>query len=401
MPLKRKHDPGYKLPSVIEPEENCCICIPIPNDFNHKMAFLGQLDELGYWWNWERDELKQGREAAAVWREIVACIREDLNMSDCGCGSGEDPLFRSRFNPVTGEYEESTNGGDTWTPEPNADPRNSGSVFPPTSPGVGDTKKCEAANSIVSFFQNAQGVEKAQLDANASVAEMITALIGIMAAAGLIFAVVPGVILGFLAFLVNTFAHLIPEDFDSQFTVTTWNDLLCILYCEMDEDGTLTDAGWLAVKVACEAEIGGYAGIWLKDHINAIGVLGTNNAGRANWGGALDCDGCGCGSCASKYIAGVIGGIPRATNITYGGDWIEFDLYDNYGYIMAETLNDCCFFGSFEVISGTANATGFVPCGGAYPDDIVQATGVGQCAQWYEFQGSNQARVRVHLGECP
>lgn len=289
--MKRKNDPGYLLPEVIEPE-NCCICIPIPNDFNHKMAFLGQLDELGYWWNWERDPDKKGREAAAVWRKIVECIREEMDMSGCGCG--DDKPTNTRINPETGLYEVSYDGGITWEPDPGSDPRSSGTTFPPVPVAPGDDGKCQAANSVVGWSQAIQAEELQGLENNQTVAEFITALIAALAAVGIFFAFVPSAIAALLAFVVNTFARLIPADFESQFTESTWDSLLCIIYCNISEDGSFTEAQWQTVKTKCIEDIGGYAGYWLHDHINLIGTVGLTNAARSSYAGTRDCDACEC-----------------------------------------------------------------------------------------------------------
>lgn len=293
MPLKRKHDPGYKLPEVIEPDENCCICIPIPNDFNHKMAFLGQLDELGYWWNWERDELKQGREAAAVWRKIVACIREEMDMSGCGCGGDTigETLRRIGYDGIE---EISNDGGETWTDNTTGDPRFYSAAFPGLAGPDGDTKKCEAANSMVGFFEDLQAQEKQALDNNESLAELFALLTAVLISLGIVTGGTTIAIAAVLNFVINLFAHLIPEDFDAQFTNDTWVDLLCVVYCNMGEDGSISMAQWIAIQEAVLTDVGGYAGHWLKGHIQALGTIGLTNAGRANYGGTRECDDCSC-----------------------------------------------------------------------------------------------------------
>lgn len=292
MPPKRKHDPGYKLPEVIEPDENCCICIPIPNDFNHKMAFLGQLDELGYWWNWERDPDKKGRETAAVWRKIVECIREEMDMSGCGCS--DDKPTNSRINPETGIYEESYDGGITWTPAPQNDPRSSGVLFPAIPGGDGGAKKCTAANSVVSFLIEMQDVEHGQLEANATIADAIIAVLAALSAIGIFLAFVPAAVFALVAFVVGTFGHLIAADFEALFDEPVWDALLCVLYCNMNDDGSFTEAQWQAIKAQVKTDIPGYAGQWVSDHINLIGVVGLTNAARASYPGSRSCEGCDC-----------------------------------------------------------------------------------------------------------
>lgn len=333
MPIKRKHDPGYKLPEVINPD-TCCICIPIPNDFNHKMAFLGQLDELGYWWNWERDPGHKGTEAAQVWRSIVQCIREDLNMSDCGCG--DDKPTNTRINPDTGLYEVSYDGGLTWELDPASDPRSSGTIFPPLPGDSGATLRCQAANSAVGFFEDLQGQELEQLEANASVADIITGLIGALSGIGLIFAFVPAAIAALLAFVVNKFAHMIAEDFDGEFTGATWDDLLCILYCTMEDDGSFTEAQWQFAKDQCITTIGDYAGYWLSDHINLVGVVGLTNAARAGYPGTRDCEACLCDPCLDCTEFAWTGSEVLVTPASANVIWIGGVTLEGSGYLRCD-----------------------------------------------------------------
>ena len=59
---------GYILPLIPDVADTVCFQIEVPNRPEYLLAFKGQIDMLGYWWLWERDELKQGRTAAELWR---------------------------------------------------------------------------------------------------------------------------------------------------------------------------------------------------------------------------------------------------------------------------------------------------------------------------------------------
>lgn len=407
MTPKRKHDPGYKLPEVIDPD-TCCVCIPLPNDFNHKMAFLGQLDELGYWWNWERDPDKKGREAAAVWRNIVQCIREDLDMSGCGCG--EDKPTNTRINPETGLYEVSYDGGVTWQPAPEQDPRNSGTVFPPRPGDPGDVLRCQTANSVVGFFEERKQEEYEGLVANATFAAFVTDLLAALAAIGLAFALVPTAIAALLAFVVNGFARAIPEDFDSQFTNATWEALLCVVYCHCEPDGSFTEAQWQAIKTEARDMIGGYAGQWAYDHLNLIGVVGLTNAGRANYPGSRECDDCGCAAnCEDNVFAGIDeSDMDHGTVVSRNGDGtVTFELATSgpaTGYLIIRfpSLGNCCYVNSFTQDSGASAGVAFIPCGLPYDEgNYTVATPVGQCVQYAQWQGAAGAIITVTFSECP
>lgn len=84
---KTNSDGGYRLPEVIEPPDDICVQIRVPNEINHILAFWGALGALGYWWNWQRDNAKQGRLAAAVWRERIEEARLNAAFGDCEADS--------------------------------------------------------------------------------------------------------------------------------------------------------------------------------------------------------------------------------------------------------------------------------------------------------------------------
>jgi hypothetical protein len=94
----------YHLPDVINPPRGC-ITIEIPLDFYHEAAFWRALSSLSFWFNWERDDQKQGTLAAQVWKEIYQKARDEYIRQGFACpvdSSGEFyleddmPLFRQQ-----------------------------------------------------------------------------------------------------------------------------------------------------------------------------------------------------------------------------------------------------------------------------------------------------------------
>jgi len=365
--MTKANQPGYLLPEVPQPDENICICVPVPKDWRHIQAFLGQIMQLGYWYSWERDSAHTGKLAAEVWREIYECISDEVNCAmttGCGCGGDRQPT-RTRINPETGAYEVSYDDGATWEADPGADPRESGLRWPPNPGDPGDEKKCAAANSIIGFLEETQQGELAQLEASADIADMVAALIGVAAAIGLAFGAVPGAILGLFALVVNQFGHMIAGDFESQFSETTWDDLLCILYCQMDEDGGFNNAGWIQIKADVKSW-GTYAGFWLENHINLFGVVGLTNAGRANYPGSRECD-CPCNDCSSLENWDVIFG----TILEQSPGFLRIQSVDNgsgqHACRLANYSTGGCCAVTYEVVSGVATNQAYYPCGSETP----------------------------------
>jgi len=366
----KKNIPGYLLPETPNPEDRICVCVPIPNDPRHIQAFLGQLVQLGYWYNWERDEEKTARLAATEWRKIYECVVEEINCimaSNCGCGD-EQPT-NTRINPETGAFEVSYDGGETWEPDPGSDPRESGLEWPPNTDDPTPATRCASANSVVTFLETTQTAEYDQLVANATIADMIAALIGVAAGVGLLFGALPAVILGFFAFVVNQFGHMIAADFQSQFTAATWDELLCIVWCNIAEDGAITESQWQIIKQKCEADIGGYAGIWLKDHINLFGRVGLQNAARAAFPGTRDCDTCLCADCSNldnwEVVWGTIleqtPGYLRMASGASGGGNVSVRLANYQG-----VPNECCAV-TYNIITGVVQNQAYYPCGSETP----------------------------------
>lgn len=62
---------GYLLPDNIRPDEDWCLVVHVPKDEAYRRALRGTIERLGYWWAWERDEGRNGKEAAQRWRESM------------------------------------------------------------------------------------------------------------------------------------------------------------------------------------------------------------------------------------------------------------------------------------------------------------------------------------------
>jgi hypothetical protein len=62
---------GYRLPGNISPDGDRCLVVFIPDEERYYQAFWGAYEFLGYWFAWERDALRQGKDAAARWRLSV------------------------------------------------------------------------------------------------------------------------------------------------------------------------------------------------------------------------------------------------------------------------------------------------------------------------------------------
>lgn len=74
---------GYPLPEILEPEEYLCLTLKIPNSDEYVRAIRGAIQELGYWWNWQKTYTvgdTRAKTASEVWRKT---IYETLEIGEC------------------------------------------------------------------------------------------------------------------------------------------------------------------------------------------------------------------------------------------------------------------------------------------------------------------------------
>lgn len=89
---------GYLIPDIINPQDEVCYSVPVPNDPAYIRAFFGQLNELSRWGMWDKTPQKQGVEAAARWFDsylrITACENNVIiKDEDCSFANPTSPLI--------------------------------------------------------------------------------------------------------------------------------------------------------------------------------------------------------------------------------------------------------------------------------------------------------------------
>lgn len=287
---------GYPLPTVIDPEDCICVCVPIPNDPAHIRAFLGQLDYLGYWWTWERDPLKKGTEAAAVWRGVVDCVRWRLD-NDCGCGGvSEQPLPLQFRYDENGNLEVSKDGGETWQDGSDYDERELITLLPGL-PDYIDDKPCVGAAAIANKTKELVDVISAQIGSGADAATIAAAIIPLLVPLGLVAAPL-AVFLTLIWGLITAMLALIDNGLEASFDTAFWNDYTCYWFCELDENVEVTQANIDSVYSQVSDRFGSgnpIATAVIGDILTALGTKMLTNAARSGVSTVFDCSGCQCG----------------------------------------------------------------------------------------------------------
>lgn len=298
--------PPFPIPDNIHAPLQC-LQLCIPNDPTWKQVIAGLLDELNQWYNWQRDEARSGKECAQVWRRIYT----EIDWSDMSCCCPDTPPVVYRWQD--GVYQKSTDGGATWTDAPDYDYRNISTQWSNPNDMGFDVSKCAAADAIVKTFRD---------DINQTVTEDMgaAAILGVIAAVLLIF-LSAGTSYAISAQVVAVVAAILSTGvtaWQAAFTVEVWDDFRCILYQNMQDDLSFTDADIEAIKSAMTGAFIGIVNPTLQGYIQAAGKVGLTNMARSNAG---DPD-ANCSSCAEC-------GQPLVWK--YGIGTVTFDHEDSSG----------------------------------------------------------------------
>lgn len=353
---------GYILPGVIDTDDNICICVPIPKDWGHARAFLGQITELAKWQTWEKDGTTNASLAARRWFDIATCVAEEIDCAmankGCGCSAPANRMFRN--NPVTDRLEQSDDGGATWENAP--DPRYDSSVFPPLNGNTPDDIKCLSATNAVVYFRD-------ELIGQASEWTTLTTVI-----AGIL-TVVIGVLTGGLgaALVVTLAAAFIEAGIGTAilaFTTEVYDRFKCNLYCNALEDGSWDEAALVAIKAKINSDETGAANTILQGWIDQLGTVGLTNSGRILLENDADCSSCGCEDCLNLVNWEVVYG----TILEQTPGYLRLSSTDagsgNQGIRLANYVSgatpECCAV-TYNVITGVVQNQAYYPCNSVTP----------------------------------
>lgn len=340
------NDNGYPLPDDLDPEGVICVCVPIPNDFRHKLAFLGQLDMLSRWYTWAKDDAHSGRIAAARWRTVTAQVRKDLDM-DCGCGGGGVLTPTNQRYDQYGNLEISTDGGATWENGNELDPRFNAPLIPALT-GTGEDVKCNSAWGAARFLEE-QIID--QLDTGQALAAILSLVATVLAVVITAGAATPLAVSLSSAILGTGIAVV-----KAALTAAVFDDLACLIYCRMDDSGAISEDEWRGLQDDVNAEFTGVANDIIIRMIQMVGPVGLTNAGRVQRLSGSNCETCPCedGWCkVFDFTTGQHGWTPATgyqTNYVAGQGWTwgdaanpdrcfikrSFDFSATYTFIQVE-----------------------------------------------------------------
>jgi len=320
----------------------------------------------------------------------------------CGCGSGSG--LPSRYTD-DGTFQVSYDGGVTWVDTPEGDYRNTVTLFPPLSGADGNDKKCQTATNIRGHMEH----NADQLAADAEAWGELALLIAAIAALAIFMFPVSLALAASTPFWIGLGGALLTvgqAGFEAAMTTAVFDTLECILYCNMQDDGTFTDDDITVIKAEISTQLTGVAVPYLTGVIDGLGKTALANMGRTGAGLAADCSDCDCfNSCASGWI--IRPDLVDYMDITeVGEDFLVVNVHTplSNGVYYANVLssggeNDCCYFNSFEVLTGAVAGIAGVDCGGTG----LPAVGIwtGHCVNHLEPQSNVPFSIKLFLTPCP
>lgn len=354
-PRDLRQRPGIKrsylaLPDTLEGETS--YCVTIPSGLKNKIVLIDLLTIATQWFNWDRSDGTEGKQAADAWRDSLNL--PELEMCCCPQPTNQ------RYNE-DGELEVSYDGGVTWIVDDSLDDRHSGITAPPLSGEDGAEKACIGASAAVEYIKLnlidalTTGMTFAELN-GAGVA--LAALLGVTGVGILIAAFAAAVFIAGVAAV------------QAAFTSEVWTDFRCILLCHILPDASFSEDGWEGVKSDILTQFTGIVSAVLYNWVNSVGEVGLTNAARSNFVAAGDCDDCGqCENCSNldnwEVIYGTIleqsPGYLRMASAFVSGSNVSVRIA-NYNNVPDE----CCAV-TYNIISGVVQNQAYYPCGSTSP----------------------------------
>lgn len=198
----------------------------------------------------------------------------------------------TRIN-ADGELEVSFDGGETWSPAPDLDPRNTSTIFPPLPSSISNTACAGAQNAraqLESFVDQLADI----LDAGGA----FTAIVGLAIAAVAVFlsagALAP-LVVSLMGGLVTVGATSLRAAFDSD----VFDEFECCVLETIGSDARYTDISGLLDCI--NSHMTGLAQTTTYSLIQIMGQIGVTNWART---GSSSGEGCSCDDCEA-WVEGV------------------------------------------------------------------------------------------------
>jgi len=370
--MAKKDNSGFVLPQIVDPPRKC-IKIWIPDEVYHRGAFWGAIFELAYAYNWQQTDPTKAREVANLWFDIWSQATRENDMGGC-C---TDPAITYRINPATGNVEQSSNGGTTYTPAAGGFQSVIVQPVPPVTSGVAATK-CDAATNVggqvnvwIDQVSNDFTTATTLLDFGLAVIGAIAAAVLTILTDGVLLPLAAQV-LAVLGAALNAAWGAGKVVFDNYWTTENRDLVLCAAFCHIGADGSFTAAQFSAFWNECNNNLPpSPAKMLFMGFLSSVGQSGLNAMAASGISADSDCGDCPCITCVEQFIPTDIGGgVLGGTIIDSGDDFLTVQSTLTGGRwgicISTRHADRCCSLSAVEVVDGVySNFVDGVRCGNA------------------------------------
>ena len=409
---------GIPIPNVIDPPESMRMTLCIPKNRDHMSAFFGALYQLTLWDSWQEDDAHNGAELAKVWWRYY--LSWDRVMSDLDCEDGMndccvEPAITRRVNPVTGNLEQSVNGGATWTPAAGGVQSMIVQPVPPVTSGVAGTK-CDAATNVAGQVDVWIDQVSNDFTTATTILEFATAvLVAILAA---VFAALSlGALTAAEALVIPTIMAACTAAFgagkaafDAYWTTEVKDAILCAAYCNIGDDGSFTAMQFSTFWGKVNSDLPpSPAKMLFMGFLSSVGKEGLNAMAASGMAADSDCADCDCfDDCASTWE--IFGDDPTHFHGTIDerGEGYIIASSGSGGYLLIRTPNKdaCCLITSIENISGRTDLSpGWTDCGVEPVEGAPQHGGIfgygSYCVNYFQQQAPGIFTIKLTFEECP
>jgi len=273
---------------ILNPNDSreCTYCLTQPQ----AKALLALIDRYRFTTRWYSPD--EPVDVLDIEHFVNDCQRR-LMMACCG----DEIPFQYRYT-TDGDLEFSDDGGLTWKPAENRDPRVYSTTFPP--PAGDMANKCSAADSGVTAIIVDVFNEFSESMTNDDLQELMSTWVKK-------YIETANPLLALIAVVVNLIFILGMAALIAAVTTDVWNKLRCCFLEHMSDDLDFDHDAWLGVRECITADITGIAGVFLEHLIYLIGEKGLTNICRSGKGSpTADCDYC--TECACDYADWILNG---------------------------------------------------------------------------------------------
>lgn len=280
------------------PEDTVCFKIVIPNDIGWIGIFKGAVSELIKSYNFEAFGTSTPEETAAVFLDAY----DLMVFAECDMACCYD-LVEHRITSGGG-MEIRVNGGD-WTPDPD-DPRTTAPTMPPITMDETHTK-CDAATNAATHINDIISATSEQLGGTGSIIEIAAAIALAIFALFLAPETIPAIAPVILP-LIGGLIFLGQAAWDAYFTTDVHSQILCALYCNIENDGTFTQADYDGFIAQLTTDLpASLAKDMFIALVSRIGLVGMNDYAAIGTSASADCSACDCTTCEDIPVSTVEG----------------------------------------------------------------------------------------------